>query len=286
MNVDIFFFLNGSIRSLVDQSNSQLSELGPTRRLEQMPLPTRALLRRGAPAPQRRLRLARRLCGQSKDFPPRSDPLGSLGEPYDPMHPHLPDAPFSETMAEPQPQRVVGRDVDHLFAQNARWAGNNKEWFAQYGARPHAPRYLWIGCSDARVPANQIIGEDPGEVFVHRNIANLVVNSDMNLLSVIQYAVGVLCVPHIIVCGHYDCGAPLPSAHPHDSAPSHSRAANPHTRIQQDPSPQEGSSRTVAAASDTARWFYTPPSIQVGSKGEHELCRAHSHSRNAHRSLV
>jgi len=148
----------------------------------------------------------------------RSKPTRAL------LSPHLPDAPFSETMAEPQPKRAVGRDVDHLFEQNARWADSNKEWFEAYGARPHAPRYLWIGCSDARVPANQIIGEDPGEVFVHRNIANLVVNSDMNLLSVIQYAVGVLCVPHIIVCGHYDCGAPLPDRHPHDSAPGHSRA--------------------------------------------------------------
>jgi len=149
----------------------------------------------------------RAVCGCS-DRPPfdHIDSLGSLGEPLDPGLIGGKDAPFSETMQEPLPPRTHGRDISHLFEQNSRWAKTNSKWFDSHGSRPHAPRYLWIGCSDARVPANQIIGEDPGEVFVHRNIANLVVNSDMNILSVIQYAVGVLCVPHIIVCGHYDCG--------------------------------------------------------------------------------
>lgn len=148
--------------------------------------------------------------GPSHKDPPRIDPLGSLGEPLDPVlsthkattRPYAQPAP----MGEPQPERALGRDVSHLFEQNTMWADENKAWFEKHGSRKHSPRYLWIGCSDARVPANQIIGEDPGEVFVHRNIANLVVNSDMNLLSVIQYAVGVLGVAHIIVCGHYDCG--------------------------------------------------------------------------------
>jgi len=100
-------------------------------------------------------------------------------------------------------------DIGWLFEQNKAWADNVKkidpDFFANL-ADQQSPELLWIGCSDSRVPANQITGLPPGEVFVHRNIANVVVPSDLNCLSVIQFAVEVLGVKHIIVCGHYGCG--------------------------------------------------------------------------------
>ncbi len=99
--------------------------------------------------------------------------------------------------------------LKHLFERNRAWATaikeNDPEYFLRLSKQP-APEYLWIGCSDSRVPANQILNLPPGRVFVHRNIANLVVHTDLNCLSVIQYAVEVLKVEHIIVCGHYGCG--------------------------------------------------------------------------------
>lgn len=99
--------------------------------------------------------------------------------------------------------------INKLFANNRRWAGRmNRQspGFFRKLARQQAPGYLWIGCADSRVPANEIVGLLPGEMFVHRNVANLVIHTDMNCLSVLQYAVEVLKVKHIIVCGHYGCG--------------------------------------------------------------------------------
>jgi len=101
------------------------------------------------------------------------------------------------------------RNLKYLFDNNRAWAARmlaQDSTFFQTLAAQHAPEYLWIGCSDSRVPANEIIGKMPGEVFVHRNVANIVVHTDLNCLSVIQYAVEVLKVKHIIVCGHYGCG--------------------------------------------------------------------------------
>lgn len=99
--------------------------------------------------------------------------------------------------------------LDSLFASNRAWAAQrvsaDPEYFTRL-AQQQAPRYLWIGCSDSRVPANVIMGLEPGEVFVHRNIANIVVHSDLNCLSVLQYAVETLKVEHIMVVGHYGCG--------------------------------------------------------------------------------
>ncbi len=101
------------------------------------------------------------------------------------------------------------RTLPQLFANNRAWADNlrqrDPEFFLRL-SRQQSPAHLWIGCSDSRVPANQIVGLLPGELFVHRNIANVVVHTDLNCLSVMQFAVEVLKVRHIIVCGHYGCG--------------------------------------------------------------------------------
>ena len=104
------------------------------------------------------------------------------------------------------------RVLSHLFTNNRAWAAetsrNDPEFFRRL-SNQQEPQYLWIGCADSRVPANQIVGLMPGEMFVHRNVANLVVHTDLNCLSAIQFAVEVLRVRHIIVCGHYGCGGVL-----------------------------------------------------------------------------
>lgn len=100
------------------------------------------------------------------------------------------------------------KKLSHLFEHNRAWAASITEQdpeFFQRLSRQQSPEYLWIGCSDSRVPANQLLGLLPGELFVHRNIANLVVHTDLNCLSVMQFAVDILKVRHIIVCGHYGC---------------------------------------------------------------------------------
>jgi carbonic anhydrase len=99
--------------------------------------------------------------------------------------------------------------LKNLFENNKQWAEGIKSEDPQFFknlSKQQGPEYLWIGCSDSRVPANQIVNLAPGEVFVHRNIANVVVHTDLNCLSVIQFAVDILKVKHIIVCGHYGCG--------------------------------------------------------------------------------
>ena len=100
-------------------------------------------------------------------------------------------------------------DLSQIFENNKRWAKGvtdaDPDFFRNLTAQ-QSPKYLWIGCADSRVPANQIMSLPPGDVFVHRNIANVIVHTDLNALSVIQYAVDVLKVKHIILCGHYGCG--------------------------------------------------------------------------------
>jgi len=100
-------------------------------------------------------------------------------------------------------------DINELFSNNKAWTevinAEDPEFFKKLTAQ-QTPEYLWIGCADSRVPANEIVGLLPGELFVHRNVANSVIHTDLNCLSVIQYAVDVLKVKHVIVCGHYGCG--------------------------------------------------------------------------------
>lgn len=116
----------------------------------------------------------------------------------------------------------IDKDIENIFAQNKKWRtqklSENPMYFDSLGST-HKPPYMWIGCADARVPANEIMGEDAGSVFVARNVANLVVNTDINLMAALQFAVNSLQVTHIIVCGHYDCGGVRASMEKKDHMP-------------------------------------------------------------------
>jgi carbonic anhydrase len=111
---------------------------------------------------------------------------------------------------------------EKLLLQNKAWAeeikADDPEYFERL-AKIQTPEFLWIGCSDSRVPADRITGTQPGEIFVHRNVANLVVNTDVNLLAVLDFAVTVLKVKHVIICGHYGCGGIKAAATKHDHKP-------------------------------------------------------------------
>src|SRR5581483_1922397 len=122
----------------------------------------------------------------------------------------LPTAPWFRLARRDEQSRIATmRSLKLLFENNRAWAARMTQHdssFFEKLARIQRPEYLWIGCSDSRVPANEITGLQPGEVFVHRNVSNVVVHTDLNALSVIQYAVDVLKIKNIIVCGHYGCG--------------------------------------------------------------------------------
>ena len=106
-------------------------------------------------------------------------------------------------------QEIMIRAYNQLFENNKKWAEEttkeNPDFFTNL-AKGQSPKFLWIGCSDSRVPANQLTGTQPGDIFVHRNIANMVIHTDISMLSVLDYSVNVLGVEHILVCGHYGCG--------------------------------------------------------------------------------
>ncbi|KAB5549451.1 carbonic anhydrase 2 [Coniochaeta sp. 2T2.1] len=130
-----------------------------------------------------------------------------------------PRLPSWRTMSEDNITKYLRQTHDRVFENNRAWAAEKKaknpDFFAQLSAGQN-PEYLWIGCSDSRIPAEVITGLEPGDAFVHRNIANLVCNTDLNVMSVINYAVKHLEVKHIVVCGHYGCGGVKAAMTPKD----------------------------------------------------------------------
>jgi carbonic anhydrase len=119
-------------------------------------------------------------------------------------------------------KRKIDKDIHNIFIQNQEWKESRQledaNFFSTAGSN-HKPNYMWIGCSDARVPANEVMGEDTGSVFVVRNVANMVVNTDFNLMGALQFAVDYLKIPHFLVCGHYDCGGIRASMEKKDHVP-------------------------------------------------------------------
>merc|ERR1719183_2500744 len=146
-------------------------------------------------------------------------PSASFNSPYSPSLRLLSSI---KAVSMPKDKTKAVKDISTVFNNNQKWidskTAEDPDFFEKLGSG-HYPQYLWIGCSDARVPANEIMGEDAGSVFVVRNVANMVTGTDFNAMSAIQYAVGVLEVPHIIVCGHYDCGGVRASRENLDHAP-------------------------------------------------------------------
>ena len=140
----------------------------------------------------------------------------SATTPTSPISPHNPSfsspAPDAYTTLRPShsPDSTAHSELSQLFANNRAWARSVEQQYPGFFnalSQQQKPKYMWIGCSDSRVPASEITGLMPGEVFVHRNVGNCVVNADLNMLSCLQFAVDVLKVEHVIVCGHYRCGA-------------------------------------------------------------------------------
>ncbi|KAK4159544.1 carbonic anhydrase [Cladorrhinum sp. PSN259] len=162
-----------------------------------------------------------RWCSSAADKPPPPPPSTSTSSPSGSSQFFTPTTSKAEwrAMAEKDINNYLQQTHDRVFEQNAKWAAEKKaadpNFFANLSAGQN-PEYLWIGCSDSRIPAEQITGLEPGDAFVHRNIANLVCNTDLNAMSVITYAVEHLKVKHIVVCGHYGCGGVKAAMTPKD----------------------------------------------------------------------